>query len=145
MNISEKKIMDLEKRLVPVILNKRQSIPTRVSLEMLTSWLFSWRGIVTDICGQEPGMLALACIARKVLPQMPPLRYSARSWPCKSCQIYILLFPPTQSYYFSKSKAFFLLQKSLPSVPPKSKNMQAQQAGRMGRFDWVKGWEKGGS
>lgn len=73
-------------------------------------------------------MLALACTANKVLPQMTPLKYGLSNHdPTNHVKFTFHIFF-TQCYYFSQSKAFTLAQNSL------SKNKHAQQAGRMGKL-----------
>lgn len=67
-------------------------------------------------------MLALACTADKVLPQMTPLKYGLSNHdPTNHVKFTFHIFF-TQCYYFSESKAFTLAQNSLSlkiSMPSK--------------------------
>lgn len=70
---------------------------------------------------------------------MPPLKYSAKSWPYKSCQIYTLYFF-TQCYYFSKSKIFTLVKNSLLKISLSLKIHMPSKLAEWLSFTWVKVW-----
>lgn len=101
-------------RLALLVVLMRGHLSQEGILEMMEGWLFLRLVSMADTAQPGAGMLALACTAKTVQPPGPPPRCSARSRPCKSCQIYILLF--TRCSIFLNEKAVNLVQKYLPNT-----------------------------